>query len=258
MSWVGILSLPMGLVCLSPEGNHSLQGPNGSIPLTPHISKRNSPSPTSSVSSSVVTSPCLLVQSATRSPVPVSLKSSLCKAGRSEVLVSCHVPKSSREQLGMIFPLQEASDLSASIFAAYTVCQADSRNVVVRLMNTSNVDIQLQAGQKISEFCPHVEIVPSSENTRNANASLLGGTAISQSDIHHQLSSAISPSVAGPDRDIILQRLLEFSDVFEDSLGHTNVVTHSINTGMLPLSVNTQEGFPMPTEMKLDIRLMRC
>ena len=85
----------------------------------------------------------------------------------------------------MICPLQEASGLSASIFAAYTVCQADSRNVAVRLMNTSNIDIQLQAGQKITEFCPLVEIVPSSENTHNANASLLGCTAISQSDIHH-------------------------------------------------------------------------
>ena len=67
-------------------------------------------------------------------------------AGRSEVVVSCHAPKSSREQLGMICPLQEASDLSGSIFAAYTLCQADLRNVVVQLMNTSNVDIQLQAG----------------------------------------------------------------------------------------------------------------
>ena len=28
-----------------------------------------------------------------------------------------------------------------------------------------------------------------------------------------------------------MQTLLEFSDVFEDSLGHTNVVTHNINTG---------------------------
>ena len=28
-------------------------------------------------------------------------------------------------------------------------------------MNTSNVDIQLQAGQKVSEFCPLVEIVSS-------------------------------------------------------------------------------------------------
>eukprot|EP00795_Rhopilema_esculentum_P006934 gene6933-12549_t len=67
---------------------------------------------------------------------------------RSEVLVNCHVPKSSREQLEIISPLSENPDMSDSIFAAYSVCQADGRNVIVRLMNTSNVDIQLQAGQK--------------------------------------------------------------------------------------------------------------
>ena len=65
-------------VSVYPEGNHSLQGPNGPIPLTPHISKWDSLSPTSSESSSAGTSPCLLVQSATRNPITVSLKSSLC------------------------------------------------------------------------------------------------------------------------------------------------------------------------------------
>ena len=56
-----------------------------------------------------------LAQSAKGSPVSVSLTSSICVPGRSEVLVNCHVPKNSREQLGMISPLSENPDLSDSI-----------------------------------------------------------------------------------------------------------------------------------------------
>ena len=66
------------------------------------------------------------------------------------------VPKSSSEQLGMITPIVD-SDLACSLLVAHTVCQAEGRNVPVRLMNSSNLDLQLHAGQKVGLFCPLVE-----------------------------------------------------------------------------------------------------
>ena len=98
--------------------------------------------------------PCLLVQSAHRSPVPVALSDNNCVPGRSEVLVSCRVPSSSREQLGMVSPISDNLTLPSNILVAYSVCQVQGRTLPVRIMNTSNIDIELHAGQKVSEFCP--------------------------------------------------------------------------------------------------------
>ena len=66
------------------------------------------------------------------------------------------IDRSSGEQLGMT-TLGLDSDLTFSILAAYTVCQPEGRDVPVRLMNTSNIDLQVHAGQKVRLFCPLVE-----------------------------------------------------------------------------------------------------
>ena len=52
----------------------------------------------------------------------------------------------------------ENSSIPSHISSAYSVCQANSRSVPVRLMNTSNFDIDLHVGQKVGEFCPFVEV----------------------------------------------------------------------------------------------------
>ena len=79
------------------------------------------------------------------------------------MLVSCRVPSSSKEQLGMVSPLSDNLTLPSSILAAYSVCQVQGRRLPVRIMNTSNIDIQLHAGQKVSEFCPVLDIPDISE-----------------------------------------------------------------------------------------------
>ena len=53
---------------------------------------------------------------------------------------------------------------------------------------------------------------------------------------HHQLfldriESIIDPSLQGEDRDKLKNLLLEISDVFDEHLGHTTILTHKINTG---------------------------
>ena len=155
-----------GLQLLYKDGNDAyfLEGIHGSTPLVPY-DHLDIISPDASClqhkakihSLSAVT---LLARSMNRGPAPVSLYSSICIPGRSEVIVKCQLPKSSQDQLGMISPFSatESFSIPSHILSAYSVCQANSRRVPVRLMNTSNFDIELHAGQKVSEFCPLVEV----------------------------------------------------------------------------------------------------
>ena len=169
-------------------------------------------------------------------PVNVSLNTSLCIPSRPEVLVTCQLPKSYKDQLGMIAPItliQDELPLSASIFAAYSVSQAEGRHIPVRLMNCSNIDIELQAGQKVSEFCPLVESPVANDNLASCSLPSMSMTCntSSISDIQSDLENAPSPSLRPIERRTLLKTLMRYSDVFDPSLGHTTVVTHKIDTG---------------------------
>ena len=47
------------------------------------------------------------------------------------------------------------------ILVAYSVCQAESRNVPIHVIDSSNIDLQLQIGQKIRVFSPLLESIVS-------------------------------------------------------------------------------------------------
>ena len=103
------------------------------------------------------TSLCLLVQSSTKGPVPVKLQSDICIPGKTEVVVSCSIPKSCQGELVMPSPLLGSSSLPSNILASYSVCQGSSNCIPVRLMNTATVDIQLYAGQRVNDLIPLVQ-----------------------------------------------------------------------------------------------------
>ena len=116
----------------------------------------------------------MLVQSASRGPVPVTLSTGLCIPSRTEVLLYAKLPQSCKDELGIVMPAQ-STQLSQCVLSAYSVSQAEGRQIPIRLMNTANFDIELQAGQKVSEFCPVVESpAAKSESTPySVNANLL-------------------------------------------------------------------------------------
>ena len=215
---------------------YCLEGTHGSTPLCPipwlgppSADTKSTGNDTSNVEPA---SNCLMVQSTTRGPVFVSLETNLCIPGRTEVLVHGIIPKSSREQLGMITPKLD-SDLACSILAAYTVCQAEGRKVPVRLMNTSNVDLELHAGQKVGLFCPLIESYSDCKMTAapklakmNINCSTSDNAALAS-----HLAANINSSLNDQDKNALLQTLLQYSDVFDDSLGHSDVIQHRIDTG---------------------------
>ena len=115
------------------QGAYVLAGRHRETPLTP---KTQDVSPLPSADKSLGcevratdTASCLLAQSSSRGPVNVTLSTSLCIPSRTEVLVNCQLPKSFKDQLGMVTPIQDDSPLSASIFPAYSVSQAEGRHI---------------------------------------------------------------------------------------------------------------------------------
>ena len=52
--------------------------------------------------------------------------------------------------------------------------------------------------------------------------------------IASQLRANINSDLNDTDKNILLQTFLQFSDVFDESLGHTDVIQHHIDTGSAP------------------------
>ena len=63
--------------------------------------------------------------------------------------------------------------LPAQLLVAYSVNQAEGRQVSLRIMNTSNYDINLHAGQQIGEYCPLIEILSSAANVKGSQSNNL-------------------------------------------------------------------------------------
>ena len=133
---------------------------------------------------------CLLRQSCSRGPVSITLSTSICIPGRTEVKVDAQLPKSCSDQLGMVTPASDNEAFPSNIFPAYSVSQANSRHIPVRLMNTASFDIELQLGQKVGEFCP---LVASPENITSCTVTS-NSTSSTYSTIQHELEKSLSPS----------------------------------------------------------------
>ena len=219
------------------NGAYYLTGRHGDTPLIPQDKCLDYPLPTKLnqcagvAENGNILSPTLFHQSENKGPVPITLPASICVPGRTEIIVTGQVTKNYKDDLGMVSPINNES-LPTGILAAYSVSQAESRKVLVRLMNSSNFDISLQAGQKISEFCPLVEPIAksSAHNKCTPGPNLVCGSIIPEK-LSLELEAAISPSLEKHERCLLLNTLLKYSDVFDESLGQTDVITHRIDTG---------------------------
>ena len=132
LGWDFLTSNGLNLLCKGP-GAYFLVGSHGDTPLTPDLPDM-APLP-----------PCQTLGCAADE-----------SDGRTEVLVYAKVPQSCKDELGIVMPVQSIQ-ISQCVLSAYSVSQAEGRCIPIRLMNTANFDIELQAGQKVSEFCPVVE-----------------------------------------------------------------------------------------------------
>ena len=169
------------------------------------------------------------MQSVIRSPVSATSHTNICILGRTEVLVSCCLQKSIQEQLGMI-TLLDSLGFPSRFLAAFTFYQAKGIDLIVRLFNTSNVNLKLHTGQKVGQLCLLVETYDPQVFHDMPHYTSISCSTISNVDLASQLASQTDPSLSRHENDTLLQTLLKFSDVFEDCLGHTNVIQHKIDT----------------------------
>ena len=204
LGWDFLLSHQFNLILH--DSRYFLEGPHGKYPILPGAEDSIPPSPADTL---------VFEQSLHKSPIPLTLVSSIIIPARSEVVLIAHVPRSLRNALGMVAPI--ASDvLPSGLYPAYSVSSANNRSVPVRLINTNNEVCELHKGQRVAAFCPINSAIPPDLPATNRQA-LVGGTLNVSNEVANELSSALSSALSPCDRNT----LLRYADVFEHSLGHT-------------------------------------
>lgn len=170
----------------------------------------------------------LLCQTHFQSNTVVALAESVMIPPRTEIILEGKLARHANSNIGMIEPRSNSSNVVRQGFSvARVVVKQDNKRVVpLRVINTSNSPIELAAGEKLAEFCPLVESCLSQPSVCGA----VEKEFPSQFD-SDKIEPIIDPSLTGDDRVNLKQLLLEFSDVFDERLGHTNILTHEINTG---------------------------
>lgn len=166
----------------------------------------------------------VLIQSRMKADIAVVLDHNVVVPARTEMIVEGRLMKSAEAGVGMIAPLGD-HDLGNGIHVAHAVVCANGRNVFLRVMNALSEPAELKFGTKVAAFSPlvesHSKVVNDSCGVKIDNTE--GNTTIFEEVINRKLDRS--------EKDSVLAVLSEFEDVFEATVGHTNVVTHTINTG---------------------------
>jgi hypothetical protein len=169
----------------------------------------------------------LLCQSRFQGNTGVSLVKSVMIPPRTEMILEGKLAKRAKSRIGMIEPRSSSSNAVRQGFSVErVVVKPDNRTVHLRVLNASTSQIELVAGENLADFCPLIESCLSQPHVCGA----VGNKATPQV-ISDKIESIIDPSLQGEDRGKLTNLLLEFSDVFDEHLGHTNILTHEINTG---------------------------
>ena len=133
-----------------------------------------------------------------------------------------------KSHIGMIEPRPSRSSAARrqGFRVARVVVKPDNRNVPLRVLNASTTQIELVAGENLAVFCPLIESCLSQPHVCGA-----AGNKTSPQVISDKIELIIDPSLQGGKRGKLKNLLLEFSDVFDENLGHTTILIHEINTG---------------------------
>ena len=140
--------------------------------------------------------------------------------------------KTANSKIGMIEPRSGiTTDARQGFSLARIVVKPDQQRVVpLRVINMSQTPIELIAGENIADFCPLVEScskVPAAQKPDVCGAV--------QSDLSKtfldKVNAVIDSTLTCEDKDRVQRLMYKYSDVFDDKLGHTKLVTHKIDTG---------------------------
>ena len=213
-------------------GNYVLVGKHGATPII------NSQSSTTADRAGVVESTPqsvqvdspvgrLLCQSRFQGSTGVSLVESVVIPPRTEMLLEGKLAKRAKSSIGMIEPRSSRSNAARQGFSVTcVVVKPDNRTVPLRVLNASTTQIELVADENLADFCPLIESCLSQPHVCEAV-----GNKTTPQVISDKIESIIDPSLQGGKRGKLKNLLLEFSDVFDENLGHTTILTHEVNTG---------------------------
>ena len=170
----------------------------------------------------------VFVQSSDHGPGFVTLESDIAIPYRSECVVQANVPNRCNNLAGMVCRISDDCCITA-----YTVSKAVDRKVAIRILNPSNSDVALHAGQKIPKFWPVVELTEMHNQLPPSELDFSASIANLPLDMKtcSELKEALSPSLSESNSRKIFDTLASFPDVFHEGLGHTSVLSHHINTG---------------------------
>ena len=177
----------------------------------------------------------VLLQSKVRGGAPVTLAETTIVPPHSEVIVEGRITRSVDFELGMVSPLTGQQRDNLGVHVEYVVAQVTSRTVPVRIANTSEDEVEIVSGRKIAEFSVLSESpICNNSSTANTNPDPFCCSSVDTSNLLDEIEAAIDPSLNRGDKAKLRKGLLQYSDVFEDTLGQTSVLSHTIDTGDSP------------------------
>ena len=153
--------------------------------------------------------------------------------GQNECTVHAKPARGYSDQLVTVSPLD--SSPTSDFVIAFMLSSVDNGQVPVHVMNPSESPLQLFKGQKITQCMPVAETAAFSSKSLVSEicASLTSGSAMGPSTLK-EFESAINTCLPAEDKRTLLHTLLRFPNVFDNSLGHTEITTHKNDTGDSP------------------------
>ena len=210
-----------------------------------------------------VKQPCgasnVLFQSKVRGGASVTLAETNIVPPHSEVIVEGRITCSVDSELGMVSPLTGQQRDSLGVHVAYVVAQATLRTVPVRIANTSEDEVEIVSGRKIAEFSVLSESPVcnncNNSSTANTNPDPFCCSSVDTSNLLDEIEAAIDPSLNQEDKAKLRKVLLQYSDIFEDTLGQTSVLSHTIDTGDSPPIKQRPRRLPYAHREEVDKRV---
>ena len=145
----------------------------------------------------------------------------------------------------MVSPLTGQQRDSLGVHVAYVVAQATLRTVPVRIANTSEDEVEIVSGREIAEFSVLSESpVCNNSSTANTNPDPFCCSSVDTSNLLDE-----------EDKAKLRKVLLQYSDIFEDTLGQTSVLSHTIDTGDSPPIKQRPRRLPYAHREEVDKRV---
>jgi dUTPase len=169
----------------------------------------------------------MLCQSTFQSNAAVALLESAIIPPRTEMILEGKLAKTANSKIGMIEPRSGiTTDARQGFSLARIVVKPDQQRVVpLRVINMSQTPFQLIAGENIADFCPLVKSCSKVQASQKLDVCGAVQSDLSKTFLD-KVNAVIDSTPTCEDKERVQRLMYKYSDVFDDKLGHTKLVTH--------------------------------